>query len=65
MKRQLSGLQDRFAVFSLFASSVMQLPRIRHEKSSQFDGLGVWNFVHSLHPKNMSPLFCGTGRTGS
>jgi hypothetical protein len=39
MKRQLSGLQNRFAVFSLFASSVMELPCARHEKSSQFDGI--------------------------
>jgi hypothetical protein len=60
MKRQLSGLQYRFAVFSLFASSLKQLLCARHEMSSQLDGPGAWNCVHNLHPKNISPLFCAT-----
>ena len=51
MKRQLSGLQNRFPFFSLFAPSVMQLPRARYEKSSRQDGLDGRNFVQSWHPK--------------
>ena len=61
MKRQLYGLQNRFAVFSLFAPSVMQLPFACHGKSSQLDGLDGRNFVRSLHPKNISLFFCATG----
>ena len=60
MKRQLSGFQYRFPAFSLFASSVKQLPCVRHERSSQLDGPGVWNCVHNLHPKNICPFFCAT-----
>ena len=60
MKRQLSGLQNRFPAFSLFALSVKQLPCACNEKSSRLDGPGVWNFVHNLHPKNISPPFCAT-----
>jgi len=61
MERQLSGFQYRFPAFSLFALSVMQLPCARNEKSSRLDGPGVWNFVHNLYPKNISPLLCSTG----
>jgi hypothetical protein len=51
MKRQLSGFQVRFAVFSLFAPSVMQLPCARHEKSSQLDVLDGRNFYIVCSPK--------------